>query len=133
MERNKDEPFVPNTDREARMWNYFNRQDLFWPIRKWPPWAQHDMMEFHKKYDPRYHLMRFLCFNGMAPRIAASWIYISDISTNGIPLAGVYDSSAVSQITGMIGQAARGTLWKRHHRIFDMITGHPESDKTAPY
>jgi len=122
----------PKTPRESRLWNYFNKQDEFWAIRKWPPWAQADMITFHKNYDQRYHLMRFLCFNGMNPRLAASWIYISDISSTGIPLAGVYDNSAVSQITGMIEQAAKGTLWKSHHRIYDMITGHPESDTYAP-
>jgi len=121
------------TPRESRMWNYFNKQDLFWPIREWPPWAQDNMLLLHKNYDQRYHLMRFLVFNGMNPRIAASWIYISDITSTGTPLAGVYDSSAVSQITGMIGQAAKGTLWKSHHRIFDMITRHPESDLKAPW
>jgi len=122
----------PKDTREARMLNYFNKQDIFWPIREWPPWAQEDMLRFHKNYDQRYHLMRFLCFNGMNPREAAAWIYISDISSTGTPLAGIYDASAVSQITGMIGQAARGTLWKAHHRIFDMITRHPESDPKAP-
>jgi len=122
----------PKTPREARIWNYFNQQDDFWAIRKWPPWAQQDMLAFHKTYDQRYHLMRFLCFNGMNPRSAAAWIYISDISSTGIPLAGIYDASAVSQITGMIGQATKGTLWKSYHRIFDMITGHPESDPKAP-
>jgi len=114
------------------MMNYFNKQDEFWAFREWPPWAQQDMLRKHKDYDQRYHLMRFLCFNGMNPRLAASWIYISDISSTGTPLAGIYDAGAVSQITGMIGQAAKGTLWKSYHRIFDMITRHPESDPTAP-
>lgn len=124
--------YRPRDAREARMWNYFNKQDLFWPIRLWPLWAQQDMMLFHKKYTQRYKLHRFLVFNGMNPMVAASWIYISDISGTGVPLAGIYDNSAVAQINGQIQQAKDGTLWKRSHRIFDMITRYPENDPKAP-
>ena len=122
----------PKNAREARVWNYFNQQDDFWPIREWPPWAQEQALMFHKTYHPRYQLFRFLVFNGLNPTTAAGWIYISDISKTGVPLAGIYDKSAVSQINGQIQQAKNGTLWKNTNRIYDMITGRPEQDPTAP-
>jgi len=118
---------VVKDDREARLWNYFTRQDDFWPIREWPAWAQEVALMSHKNYRERYRLFLFWTFNGLNPNTAAGWLYMRDYR-HPTPLAGDYDRSATSQINGMIKQAQRGTLFERDKRsaTFDMILGRPD-------
>jgi len=119
--------YEPKDAREGRLWNYFTKQDDFWPIREWPPWAQATALQSHKKYRDRYRIFLFWTFNGLNPNTAAGWLYMSDYKHN-IPLAGIYDNSAVSQINGMIKQARNGTMFERDRRgrTWDMILGRPD-------
>jgi len=113
--------------RESRLWNYFTRQDDFWPIREWPHWASTIALQHHKKFRDRYRIFLFWTFNGLNPNPAAAWLYMCDYKHPN-PIAGIYDNSAVSQINGMIAQARRGDLFHpdKRSRTFDMILGRPD-------
>jgi len=64
--------------RRARLRNYFNKQDFFFPIHTWPTYLQDLMLEeIHRRRD-RFTLFFFLVANGLEPHIAVEWISARD-------------------------------------------------------
>jgi len=115
----------PKDDREARVWNFFNRQDDFWPIREWPLWAQRVALMEHKKHDDRFSLFRFLVFNGLEPQLSLHWVKCKDY--RGRIIEEHYDRSAESSFAHMLRRALNGELLQQPRpRIYDMILGRPD-------
>lgn len=112
----------PHDAREARVWNYINRQDLFWHMSLWPEWAQTAMLMEHKTYDRRYDLIYFLTANGLDPDVALEWITCRDV-VNGTCLTEAYDKHAWRDMLGLIKKAKEGTLLHGNKPMLDMIIG----------
>jgi len=109
----------PRGDREARVWNYFTRQDEFWGIREWPEWAQQIALLEHKRYRDRYRFFLFLTFNGLNPLTARMWVVMMDYHNNRY-IEGDYDRSAWSQFDSMVRDAFSGAIYRnREPRRFD--------------
>ena len=107
--------------RESRLWNYFTRQDDFWPIREWPEWAREAALLHHKKYRERYRLFLFWTFNGLNPFTARMWLIMNDYK-NGRYIEEHYDRGAWSQIDGMVRAALNSELYiNREPRKWDPI------------
>lgn len=111
--------------RQARLRNYFIKQDYFWSFRDWPQWAQDTALKEHKRYRERYRLYLFWTFNGLDPATAVDWLTARDY-TGGALIAERYDRGAWSQIYGMQQQIRDGTFYKGIS-MYDMITGRPET------
>lgn len=109
--------------REARLRNYFIKQDDFWSFRDWPQWAQSAALQEHKRYRDRYRLFLFWTFNGLDPQTAVEWLIARDYK-GGLEQER-YDRGAWSQIYGMQQQIRDGTFFKGV-KMYDMITGRPE-------
>jgi len=120
--------------REARLMNYFNKQDDFWAFREWPPWVQQEMIKDHKKGRERYKLFLFFVFNGLSPFTAQMWIIMQDYK--GRFIEGIYDRDGWAHFAQLLRLALNGDLVKnRKPRVwventqkweggmFDMILG----------
>lgn len=70
----------PTNAREARVWNYLNSQDEFYPLRKWPGWAQYIAMKDDKNNKDRFELFRWLVVNGLSPATASVWATLQDVT-----------------------------------------------------
>lgn len=68
----------PQNAQEARIWNYLNVQDEFYPVRKWPGWARYIAMKTDKTNKDRFELYRWLVVNGCNPTTAGAWARITD-------------------------------------------------------
>lgn len=114
----------PTNRREARLWNIFNTQDLFWPIKDWPPWVIKIALLEHKNNRERFQLFFFFNSNGLSPELAASWILAFDYR-QGMIIEGVYDKTAKHQVQIQLPtQAENGMLYKGQKAAIDMTTGH---------
>jgi len=116
----------PKNDREARLSNYFNKQDDFWAFREWPPWTQEIALQEHKRYRERYRFFLFLVFNGLNPLTARMWVAMKDCRGDR-HIEGDYDRNAWAHLDSMVRDALSGDLIKKKQaRMYDMITGRPE-------
>lgn len=114
---------VVTNQREARVWNYLNRGDWFWPIREWPVFLQKMQLKEHRNNRERYTLFFFLTGNGMSPDIAGQWTILRDIGQGGVEKEGNYDKSARAQIIQMKEQIRKGSFFKGDKKIMDMTLG----------
>jgi len=106
--------------RAARVWNYYNRQDIFYKIRDWPKWVQDLMLLEHRKNRDRYQLFFFFASNGLPPSECALWTLCTDVKQGGIVTAG-YDDSAWRHVEQMRKQLLDGTLFKGTKKAYSMI------------
>lgn len=115
----------PSDPREARLWNYLNRQDdIFWPIRLWPIWVQRIALKDHKGNRDRFAMFFFLVSNGLDPKRAVFWIKGHDVGSKGdnkgFLLSGDYDTHEYRHFLQMEKQVTDGTLFKGRKLVFDM-------------
>lgn len=115
----------PSDRREARLWNYFNKQDdLFWPIRQWPTWMQRMALKEYKGNRDRFGMFFFFVSNGLNANTAKHWIMAKDVSSGGwdkgFLLFGDYDTHAYRQFRQLERQLNTGTLFKGNKLLFDM-------------
>jgi len=110
---------VPNTPREARVWNFLNSGEDFFPIREWPNYLKEMALKEHKNHRERYRLFLFLSANGLHPDIAASWVLMADYMGKQI-LHGDYDRAALAQISDMTKKAFSRELFQ-NIIVYDMI------------
>lgn len=108
--------------RTARLWNYLNRGEDFFPIRLWPTYLAEMMMLEHKKNRDRFTLFFFLTGNGFEPTMARDWVLASDFK-DGRVILGTYDPSAYKHMSQLIEQARSGTLFNGDKKIMDMNLG----------
>lgn len=109
--------------REARLWNYFNKQDIFFPIRDWPWYQADNILSEHKDNRQRYNLFFFLVGNGLRVSIASEWTLCADV-INGNLVTGVYDTTALLQVgRQMPEQVAKGQMFKGTKSMMDMTLG----------
>jgi len=124
---------VPQNGREARVWNYFNKDETgFWPLRDWPYWAKDVMLSAHRTNRERFNLFFFLWVNGLPPERGMLWTLCSDVVTRDgeshIITEG-YDESAHRQARQMIQQAVddrdgvKPWLYAPK-KMMDMTSGH---------
>jgi len=112
--------------RQARLWNYLNGQDVFWPIRSWPNYLQDMALEAHKKRRSRFRLFQFLVFNGLSPGWAATWIQMRDYVKGEAVLDNTWTDKHIKHIVDMFRQLQDGTLFSNNAgnaMIFDMTDG----------
>jgi len=125
---------VPDA-REARLINYFTKQDDFWAFREWPLWVREEMIKDHKLNHARYKLFLFFTFNGMNPDTTYQWVIMQDFK--GAPIDGIYDRDGWAHFDQLRRLAKKGDLvkyrtpkrWLEHAQrweggIFDMILGY---------
>lgn len=68
----------PTDARESRIWNWLNKQDEFYPVRRWPGWARYVVMKKDKGNKDRFELYRWLVVNGCNPETAGTWSSMQD-------------------------------------------------------
>lgn len=120
MNRNPDRPW---DTRSARIWNWANRGDLFFPINQWPPHMRAYLLAGDKKNNEgRYNLFVFLVGNGMSPELAADWVRISDAAQGVV----VYTTreKVMRHVDQMVKQYHDRRLFSEK-RVFDMILRKP--------
>lgn len=114
---------APKTRREARLRNYFMKQDTFYPISQWPQWVQNDVTLEHKTNRNRYNLFFFFASNGLDPEVAKDWVLAVD-ATGDTLIQGAYDAKTDYQMNRqLVPQAYAGTLWKGRKMMMDMVMG----------
>jgi len=108
--------------REARLLNYFQQQQEWFQYRFWPRWAQVKMLQQHKKRFDRFNLMYWMLWNGLHPETAKYWIMARDVDAKGKALdLGTYDKNADEDLEGMIAKHAKGELYDKQKRVYDMV------------
>jgi len=115
---------LPRNQREARVWNYLNRDVLpFWQINQWPDWAQKAAMTLHKDNRMRYNFFFFLVANGLDPSLASEWTSMTDV-INGRIISTGYDAVAHHQVeVQMPVQHHTGQLYRGTKQMMDMSSG----------
>lgn len=112
------------TTEQHLLWYYFNTQDIFFSIDKWPLWAQKQMLKPHKSHKDYYELFGFLVYNGLHPEIADDWISAKSTTMDRSRLIyEQYDASYHRSAMENMERARNGTLFGHGRRIFDMIQG----------
>jgi hypothetical protein len=104
---------------------FFNRQDLFWPLYKWPSWARDAILKEHKNNRDRYALFVFLTLNGLPPDIAGHWVLSHHrrgrVGQRGNLVQGIYDDNARRQVFKQMPQQLEDErLCPPKMKIFDM-------------
>lgn len=119
--------YRPKSKREARLWNFFNRQDwVFWPIWKWPSWIQRIAVKEYKKNRDRFSMFFFLVANGLEPNRAVFWVTAKDVKgpydneQKGFVITGDYTAKATRQFYQMRRQLKDGSLFKGNKLYFNL-------------
>jgi len=113
---------APRTPREARVWNYLNQTEEWWPIHTWPAYIQTLCLERHKRNRERFTMMFFFLANGLEPAVAASWTLMTDV-IRGVPISHGYDDAAIRQVHQIQTQHATGSLYRDSKLMYDMVLG----------
>lgn len=112
------------TTEQHLLWYYFNTQDIFFPIDKWPRWAQKQILKPHKSHKDFYELFGFLVLNGLHPEIAEEWISARSTTMDRSRLVfEEYDNAYRRSAAENIERAKTGTLFGHGRRIYDMTLG----------
>lgn len=106
--------------REARLINYYQRQDTFFQYKFWPEWVQVDILEFHKQNKARWNLMYYFLANGLEGDTARKWVMAYDC-IDGTLMRGDYDYNACADFSGLIRKYKEGKLFKGNKLMYDMI------------
>jgi len=119
--------------RRARVWNYYNKQDEFWPMREWPKWVQELGLLPHKNLRERFTFFRFLAVNGLRPEMCGAWTLTNDVKQGQNLVQNGYDDAAWRHVAQMQQQLMDGHtvpagLWFKGEKgtCFSMITGKVE-------
>lgn len=107
------------SQREARVWNYLNKGEYFYPIRLWPEHLQEMALAEHKELRERYRFFQFLTWNGLGIEKAQEWTFMNDVR-NGEPVEGDYDRAAWTQMKDMKQKARDGRLFRNCAPAWDM-------------
>jgi len=112
--------FVPSTPREARVWNFLNRELDWFPLRSWPVWLVRLAMKEHKSNRDRFSLFFFWTANGMDPERAAAHLLMTDVQGGRYTQTYGYDQQAFRQVQQMVTQVYDGTLFPNGKRYWNM-------------
>lgn len=118
----------PTNPRQARVWNYLNKGDEFYPIRAWPTWAQSAAMLSHRSFRDRFTYFRWLASNGASPAFLTRVVLLTDVTNGGISFdSSGYDLSAGRHVNSMLEQLKSGKLFDSNPSVLDMHCGrvHP--------
>jgi len=115
----------PTNARQARVWNFLNSGDDFYPIREWPAYLRQNVMSPHRRNRERYTLFFFLVANGLDPTTAGLWTLLSDVSHGHILTEG-YDAQAERQVAQMMVQHDDGSLYRERKYMYNMSSGKVE-------
>lgn len=128
------------TQAQARLLNFYKKQDEFFPFSAWPAHYRIMALEYKGNRD-RFRLYQFLTFNGLPPAIASKWVLAGDvravrpnqhISHENLVLDGRYDDNARRQVDRqMPKQVEDGTLFS-DKEVFDVAKGRVIRGPTAP-
>jgi len=116
---------LPINPRMARVWNYLNTGEDFYPIRDWPAYLRASIMSSHRMNRQRFNLFFFLVANGLEPEVAGQWTLLYDVK-DGVPLSMGYDYEAKRQVQQMIKQHNDGSLYRERKHIYSMASGKVE-------
>jgi len=109
------------TQAQHRFWYYLNRiQDVFHPVRLWPPWAQEDIVRKHKNNNQRFKLMLFLLLNGLYPPLAKEWVKTWDVREGKYLQKEKYDDNAERDMDGVLEKFATGKLFGHGYLVYDI-------------
>ena len=113
------------TREQHKIWHYLNtKQDSFYQVRFWPPWAQQNITFPHKNDSQMYNLFYFLLWNGVYPLTAMKWITMADVR-NGEPVKGVYSNKELMDMDRVLVRHANGQLYLKSKKVFDMVANKP--------
>jgi len=112
-------PITPTTQREARLWNFYNRGEYFFSIQAWPEWVKKLALSDHLKNNEAYNFYYFLVGNGLDPNTAAIWVGMSDTALSSVARIDNY------QLQYMNKKAWKHTLLTGNKKVYDMIEGRP--------
>jgi len=115
---------LPQDPRQARIWNFLNSGEDFFPIRDWPDYLQTLQLKQHRVNRERFTLFFFLAANGLDPEVAAQWTLLNDVIHGRLITRG-YDYQAHRQVQQLITQHTSGSLYSGRKRIYDMNAGRP--------
>jgi len=113
---------LPTNARQARIWNYLNTGEDFYPIRDWPPYLRALVLSPHRLNRGRFTLFFFLVVNGLEPQEAAMWTLLNDVR-GGNPISGGYDHEARRQVQQMVKQHEDGSLYRQRKHMYNMASG----------
>ena len=114
----------PKSLREARLWNFFQKQDDFWRIEEWPEYIKIIALKYQRNNRERYTFWFFLVGNGLDPNIASEWVLSIDFRQGNL-VRGIYDESALRQVLVQLPkQNEEGSLWKGKKPMMDMMKGY---------
>ncbi len=116
---------TPSDAREARLMNWFKKQDSFFSYREWPEWAQGLALMAHKNSSESYNLFYFLVGNGLDPKLAADFIGGSDATPTGSLIPGAYSAKERDELTRMMRLVYEGQFFTGEKRVFDIEKGRP--------
>jgi len=115
------------TQREARVWNFLNAQDDFFPIRSWPAWLQDIALSEHRNNRDRYNYFFFLVANGLQPTLAGEWTLMNNVEKTGhggmVAVSQGYNDHARRQVTQMIQQLGAGCFFTGKKKMMDLASG----------
>lgn len=114
---------IVTDSRKARIWNRMNKGEDFYPIHKWPLWAQILALKEHRGNSERYSFFFFLTSNGLSPDIAGSWTLLYDVQ-NGLEITAGYSLKAHRQVLQMKKQIQDGKFFLGEKKVFDMHLGY---------
>lgn len=110
--------------RQAKLINYFNRADDFFPFREWPEWIQRWILQGQLKGNTmRYKVFCFFSYNGLDPTTTMQYMLLWGWSLTGVMLAprlGDREPKVMRHLAQMRKQALQGTLLREGVVMYDI-------------